>query len=167
MTQRIEPFFWLEAFQKKNDSNNCTFFSVWLEELNFLLAVWFYSWMWLKELNPFSWMWLKKLIFFSVTQRIELFFLNVTQRIECFVMWLKGSNHLFLMRERDFISRAGSPECSFEQGTCAFRWTKFVINSLIHLWEEDTSFVLAKQLCSCGPVSLSHWWQTLVGVPDW
>ena len=67
--------------------------------------------------------------------------------------------------ERDTISRAGSAECKFQQATCTFRWTKFVIHSLIHLWE-DTSFVLASSsvvVAQCLEVDRR---QTLVGVPD-
>ena len=83
MTQRIEHFLWirwkeLNPFSKKSqriepffhDSQNWTFFSVWLKELNFFSV-------WLKEWNPFfqhsakSSPWLKGL------NRIETDFQNI------------------------------------------------------------------------------------------
>ena len=69
-----------------------------------------------------------------------------------FLTWLKELNHLLNMRERDTISRAGGAECNFEQATCAFRWTKFVIHSLIH-FVGGHFLCLVKLLCSSGPVS--------------
>ena len=54
-------FFWNTTQRIECDSKNCTFFPMWLKELNFFL-------MWLKELNFFC----------NVTQKIELFFILLT-----------------------------------------------------------------------------------------
>ena len=129
VTQRIEPFF-------IHDSKNWTFFFFMTQRIGIFFSM-------TLRIEPFFHVWFTELNLFvsSMTQNWT-FFSNMTQRIEPFLK----------KNERDTISRAGSPECKFEQATCAFRWTKFVIDSLIHLWE-DTSFVLAQQLSSCGPVS--------------
>ena len=97
----------------------------------------------------------QRIDFFNMTLRIELFF-NMTLTIEPF--FDRELNHLFNMRERDTISRAGSPECKFDQAACAVQWTKFVINSLIHLWE-DTSFVLASSCVVVAQCLVVDWWQ--------
>ena len=106
LTQRIEFFLWLQAFWRKNESKNWTFFSVGLKELNFFSMFFLIRHTELNhvfseydtELNHFflntthriepffSWVWFKELniFFLNVTQRID-FFSNMTQRIEFFL----------------------------------------------------------------------------------
>ena len=81
------------------------------------------------------------------------------------VSGLSSDHGEVMLVERHKISRHGSAECKFGQASCAFRWTKFVNNSLIYLWE-DTSFVLANT-CVVAQCLVVDWWQTLVRVPDW